>query len=87
MKPGGSMPHLQGFSNNNNVHNINFHALHLNCQNILGRETCKTLNLIKKVNKVMFQSDNHSVSGTTLFDRRDRAVRWWTPTLTDLKRM
>jgi hypothetical protein len=54
---------------NNNVHNINFHVVDLNCQNILGCETCKTLNLTKRVNKVRFQLDSHSIGRTTLFDQ------------------
>ena len=54
---------------NNNVHNINFHVIDLNCKNILGRETCKTLKMTKKFNKAAFQLDIHSFGRTTLFDQ------------------
>lgn len=50
---------------------VNFHIVDLNCQNTLGRKTCKTLNLVKKVNTVSFSLTTQSNSQDIIEKNRD----------------
>ncbi|CAH0717674.1 unnamed protein product, partial [Brenthis ino] len=49
---------------------VKFHIVDIKCQNIIGRDTCRSLNLVKKVNSVSFQINCQDIvkSNADLFE-------------------
>ncbi|CAF4891520.1 unnamed protein product [Pieris macdunnoughi] len=55
-------------THNNRVYNVNFHIIDIPCRNIIGRNSCENLKLVKRVHNVQF---HESVNVSQLVEYKD----------------